>query len=432
MASLRALMERRAALKTELEGLHRATPDGALPEAAQIKWDQATADLTTLEATIARQAAIDDLDRRSASGVPLDPGNGGFDALAKQVTILDVIRAGMGDTSESSGRAREVSAELERRSGRKAQGLLFSMAHGGAPERRVFTTQNPATGPGSNLIETSVWPNLIDRLREKLVVRRMGATVLSELQGNLSIPRFKTSSQAFWVAENSPITMSDPATDAVALTPKHVGALVEISRNMVQQSSPDVVRMVENDMAQVIAVAIDRAALKGGGPNEPKGILDPGSGVPTRGLGGAAPTWNDIITAIASVDVANALDGSLGWVTNSLAVAKMRKTLHTPGDTNSNFLMPEPNSLAGYPLAATQALPADGTVVSGGGILSSLIFGAWENLIIGYWSELDILVNPYAEQAYAKGNVQVRCMATVDVAIKQPLSFSALLGVGTA
>jgi len=431
MATLREMLERRNALKTELEGLHKATPDGALPEAAQVRWDKATADLGTLEAAITRQSVIDDLDRRSV-GTSLDGGAGGFDALAKQVIILDVIRAQMGDTSEASGRAREVSAELERRSGRKAQGLLFSMALSGAPERRVFTTTNPATGPGSNLIATEVSPNMIDRLREKLVVRRMGATILSGLVGNLSIPRLKQSATAYWVAENSPITMSDPATDAVALTPKHVGALVEISRNMVQQSSPDVVRMVENDMAQIIAVAIDRAALKGGGPNEPKGILDPGSGVPTRGLAGAAPTWNDIITAIASVDVANALDGSLGWVTNALAVAKMRKTLHTPGDTNSNFLMPEPASLAGYPLAATQALPVDGTVVSGGGTLSSLIFGAWENLIVAYWSELDTLVNPYAEQSYAKGNIQVRCMATCDVAIKQPLGFSALLGVGTA
>jgi HK97 family phage major capsid protein len=430
--TLRQLLERRTALQTELKTIHSGAPDGPLPAEAQAKWDTVSADVDNLNAQIARQSVIDDLDRR-ATGTPLDGGAGGFDALAAKVTALDVIRAQLGDTSEASGRAREVSAELERRSGRKAQGLYFDMARSGAPpERRVFTTTNPAAGPGSNLIATDVSPNLIDRLRERLVVRRMGATVLSDLVGNLSIPRLKQSATAYWVAENSPITMSDPATDAVGLTPKHVGALVEWSRNMTMQTSPDVARLVENDLAQIIAVAIDRAALKGGGPNEPKGILDPGSGVPTRGLGGAAPTWNDIITAIASVDVANALDGSLGWVTNSLAVAKMRKTLHTPGDTNSNFLMPEPTSLAGYPLAATQALPTDGTVVSGGGALSSLIFGDWSQLIIGYWSQLDILINPYAEQAYAKGNIQCRAMATVDVAIKQPLSFSALLGVGTA
>jgi len=93
--------------------------------------------------------------------------------------------------------------------------------------------------------------------------------------------------------------------------------------------------------------------------------------------------------------------------------------------------MSEPNSLAGYPLASTQALPNDGTIISGGAT-TSLIFGDWSQLVLGFWSELDLLVNPYAETAYAKGNIQCRAMATADVAIKQPLAFAALLGVGTA
>jgi HK97 family phage major capsid protein len=429
--TLRQLLERRSALQTELRTLHSGAPDGPLPAEAQTKWDAVSADVDNLNAQIARQSVIDDLDRRAA-GTPLDGGGGGFDALAAKVTALDVIRAQLGDTSEASGRAKEVSAELARRSGRPAQGMYFDLKRSGAPvERRVFTTALPAGGPGSNLIQTDVSPNLIDRLREKLVIRALGATVLSDLQGNLSIPRLKTSATATWVAENSPLTMSDPATDAVSMTPKHVGGLVEISRNMIMQPSLDVARMVENDLAQIIAVAIDRAAFKGGGANEPKGLLDAASGVPTVGKGGAPATWNDLINTIASVDTSNALAGSLAWVTNAITVAKMRKTLHTPGDTNSNFLMSEPNSLAGYPLASTQALPNDGTIISGGAT-TSLIFGDWSQLVLGFWSELDLLVNPYAETAYAKGNIQCRAMATADVAIKQPLAFAALLGVGTA
>ena len=181
--------------------------------------DAVHADLNTLESQIARQSLLDDLDRR-ASGTPLDGGGAGgaFEQLARQVTALDVIKAQLNDTGEAAGRAREVSAELERRSGRRAQGLLFSMALSGAPvERRVFSTTTPAAGPGSNLIATDVSPNLIDRLRERLVIRQLGATVLSDLVGNLSIPRLKASATATWVAENSPLTMSDPQTDAVGL-----------------------------------------------------------------------------------------------------------------------------------------------------------------------------------------------------------------------
>lgn len=431
--TLREAVDRRSALQTEMEGIQAAHPNGApFSQDVQTRWDAIDAEARPLNAWIERQAAIDDLDRR-ASGTPLDGGSGGFDALAAKVNILDVIRAQMGDGGEAAGRAREVSAELERRSGRKADGLFFDMARSGAPvERRVFTTTTPAGGPGSNLIATEVSPNLIDRLRERLVIRSLGATILSDLQGNLSIPRLKASATAYWVAENSPITMSDPQTDAVSLTPKHVGGLVEISRNMVQQPSLDVARMIENDLAQIIAVAIDSAAMKGGGPNQPKGLLDPASGIATHGMGGAAVTWADIINCIGAIATANGLSGSLAWLTNPIMVSKLRRTLKTTTDTSSNFLMTEPNQLAGYPLASTQNLPSDGTVVSGGGTLSSLIFGDWSQLVVGFWSEMDILINPYAETAYAKGNVQIRAMATADVTIKQPLAFSAILGAATA
>jgi hypothetical protein len=42
------------------------------------------------------------------------------------------------------------------------------------------------------------------------------------------------------------------------------------------------------------------------------------------------------------------------------------------------------------------------------------------------WSEIDILVNPYAEVAYSKGNVQVRAMMMVDVEVRHPQSFAVI------
>lgn len=43
--------------------------------------------------------------------------------------------------------------------------------------------------------------------------------------------------------------------------------------------------------------------------------------------------------------------------------------------------------------------------------------------MLGVWSEVDILVNPYAEPAYSRGGVQVRAMATVDTAVRHPEGF---------
>jgi hypothetical protein len=52
-----------------------------------------------------------------------------------------------------------------------------------------------------------------------------------------------------------------------------------------------------------------------------------------------------------------------------------------------------------------------------------LILGDWSEMLIGVWSALDVLVNPYESTAYSKGNIAVRTMATVDVALRHPQAF---------
>jgi hypothetical protein len=50
-------------------------------------------------------------------------------------------------------------------------------------------------------------------------------------------------------------------------------------------------------------------------------------------------------------------------------------------------------------------------------------------MLIGLWSALDILVNPYEATAYSKGNVMVRALATADIALRNPQAFVKATGV---
>lgn len=52
-----------------------------------------------------------------------------------------------------------------------------------------------------------------------------------------------------------------------------------------------------------------------------------------------------------------------------------------------------------------------------------MIAGDWSQAMLGIWSEIDILVNPFAETAYNRGGVLVRAMSTVDVAVRHPEAF---------
>src|SRR4051812_21967646 len=72
MASLRSLIERRSAVKTELQAILAQHPD-TLPDDAQARWDALTGEADGLENRIAMQARVDEVERRVA-GTPAGGG----------------------------------------------------------------------------------------------------------------------------------------------------------------------------------------------------------------------------------------------------------------------------------------------------------------------------------------------------------------------
>lgn len=434
--TLRNLLEKRDTLVTDLRGILSAGDGATLSAEDTAKFDRVKAEVAALDATIKRQAELDELERR-ADGAFVGSGDTRLDDAIRSSSILGAIRAQIPEYRDSreAGLARELSAEMARRSGRKPEGLFVSTAIPASTEKRVFTTTNPAGGPGSNLIQTTVdRGQFIDRLREQTQVRRLGARILTGLTGNLAIPRLKASATASWVAENAAITATDPQVEQITFTPKHAGGIVEYSRTMLMQDSPQVEDIVRSDLALLLAVAIDNVSITGGGANQPSGLLAAGSGIGSVAIGanGGDPTWTAIVNLIAAVDIANGLGmGSPAFLSNGRVTSKLRRTLKSATDTASNWIMTDPNNLAGYLYASSQNVPSNLTKGTSSGVCSALIFGDFSQLFIGFWSELDVLVNPYESAAYSKGNVQVRAMMTADVKIRQPLAFAAIQDLTT-
>lgn len=425
---LKDLLEKRARLVQEMRAITE-NPEGAgdLSEAQARRFDELKGELETAEKAIGRQQLLDEAERRM-QGTPLTTS--GDNRLDQELRSFSLVRAiaGAAGLAVDWGRERELQAELAKRNGRPAQGILVPLE---VFEKRVLTTAAPVGGPGSNLIATDLMGSqFIDLLRAKLVVRRLGARVLNGLVGNVDIPKLTTSTTAGWVAENAAITPADPEFDKVSLTPKHAGAITEFSRNILIQSSPDVEQLLRADMAQVLAQAVDAVAIQGGGSNEPTGILGTsGIGDVAMGTDGGAITWPQVIDLIAEVEIDNA-EGS-AFLTNPKVVKSARKTVKV-SSTDSVMVMNDPGTLAGYPLASTTLVPSNLTKGSSSGVCSALLFGNFSDLLLGYWSVLDVLVNPYESTAYTKGNVLVRAMLTMDVAVRHPESFAAIQDLTTA
>jgi HK97 family phage major capsid protein len=430
MKTKRDLLARRDELRAKAKALRDARPAGdfSADEIRQI--DQLESDVTAVNERLSAVERLEELERRAAGQPVGSTGDTCLDAELRNFSLVRAIAAGVPNSGVDSGREIELSREIARRAGRPFQGMAVPMSVFHEPvEQRVLTTTNPSTGPGSNLIQTTVdGGQYIDRLRAALRVRQLGARVLTGLVGNLDLPKLKASATAGWVAENAALTASDPEFQKVSLTPKHAGALTEFSRNMLMQTSPDVESLIRADFAAVLAETVDAASINGSGSGAtPRGILNTsGIGAVAIGTNGGPITWDAVVNLIGEVEIDNAFGGA--FLTNSRVVRSARKT---PKVSGQPVYIADGATMASTPVAVTNLVPSNLTKGTSSGVCSALIFGNWSDLILAYWSEFDLLVNPYESTAYSKGNVQVRGMVTMDVAVRYPESFAAITDLTT-
>jgi HK97 family phage major capsid protein len=414
MPKLHELQERRATCVAEMRSIN----DKAENEKRDYSADEdkrhksLKAELSGLDRQIDRARDLQEAERSAPAIVHHgNLGDGQYETRARKFSLLKAINARLGEDVDV-GFEREISQEVQRRAGRKFSGIAVPDEYFQVEKRTLLVGSSAA----------SLYPEqhrddlFIDVLRARIIVGRLGATVLDGLIGDQDIPRQTASSTAQWVAEDGSLTETDPTFDDVTLTPRTVGAMTSYSRRTLITALPSIEGLVRNDLASVIANAIDVAAMVGPGTgNMPTGITSQ-SGVLTETL--ATPTWQQVLAMPAAVQGVNGdVDGSGAWAMSPDAVVKLRGTVKV-ASTDSQMIMEGPNELIGYPVAVSSVLTEEGT----SGVIT-VIFGYWSQLLVGYWSGVDILVNPYETTAYAKGRVLVRAMRDVDVAVRHPTSF---------
>ena len=270
----------------------------------------------------------------------------------------------------------------------------------------------------------------IDILRNAMVIDRAGATFMSGLVGNIAIPKMSVSGTAYWVAENAAPTESQQTLAQVTMSPKTVGAFTDISRQLLLQSSIDVQNMVTRDLATIVGLAIQQAAINGpGSGNAPTGILTAVTASQIGDTNGKAATWANIVGLEADVAANNADVGTLAYLTNAKVRGKLKVTEKFATSNGSPIWTDGALPLNGYAGHVTNAVPSN--LTKGNQSLSSaIIFGDFASLLIGLWGATDILVDPYT--GGAAGTVRVRVLQSCDVALRHVESFATMVDALTA
>lgn len=298
-------------------------------------------------------------------------------------------------------------------------------------------TVGTATAGGHTVATNLLAGSFIDMLRNRMMVRRMGATVLTDLVGDIAIPRQTGGATCYWVAESGAPTESQAAFDQVTMGPNTIGAFSDISRKLLLQSSIDVEQFVRGDLAKAVGLGIDLAAINGSGSgnNQPTGILNvSGIGAVVGGDNGAAPDWADVVNLWSAIAQDNADVGSLGYLTNSKVIGKLMQTEKASG--TAQFVVkdfPDAEGITGIGGArcgVSNQVPSNLTKGTSTSVCSAIIYGNWADLLIGMWGGMSLTVDPYTHST--SGTVRVVVLQDVDIAVRHAESFAAMVDALTA
>lgn len=412
MPSLNTLRETRAAKVDALKAIatKAETENRDLTEAESREFEAGREAVDRLDRDIRNAEFLAEAERRSGAEPVLSSGEN-LQALAGRIRVGKAL-------SEFTERGQLTGAEAEwaaeHRSGRP--GAIALPVSCFLAEQRAITTTTPSGGPGGNMVATDLGPT-IDRLRPTLAVAGLGATVLSGLTANLDLPRLKASGSAGWVAEHAAASRTDPQFDKVSMAPNTVTAEYEMSRRMMIQA-PQLEQILRGDIGFLLAQALDLAAINGGGTDAPLGIMGTsGVGLVAVGTNGGPLTLDITADIIGAVDAADAA-GARGFLTN----AKVKKTAMKMKDANEN-----PYGIAtvfhNEPVTFSNQVP--GNLTKGTGTnLSAILYGVWSDLVIGYWSSVDIVLNPYHSDVASKGGALLHAFLDADVAVRHAASFA--------
>jgi len=391
------------------------------------KFDELKVKLTRIEAE----------ERRAAEMAGFYHNDADKDKRKKEVKKYSLMRAiklkvqGK-DLDGLEGEMHEEAVQEARGSGQDIIGFgIPSMVLGTIAERnekRALSATGQTSNPldqGGMMIATEK-EGLIMALRPMLLLAKLGAKSFGGMIGNLDLVK-GTSTTVAWETENGDADETTPVTSKITVTPRRLAAFTKIGKQLLAQTSPGIQDDVMNDILAAIAQAVEVAAIKGGGSNEPTGLLaTSGIGNVVGGTDGVLPTYAHITQLEAAVELTNGMLNPAAYLTNPKVKHQLK---NTKIDTGSGVFVwgQDAQVLNGYPAYASTLVPHNLTKGSGSGVgvCSPIIFGDFSQMHIYNWAGLDITVDPFT----LAGTHQIKLTVNSfwDVAIKHPAAFAAML-----
>ena len=221
---------------------------------------------------------------------------------------------------------------------------------------------------------------ILEPLRANLVLVQAGASYMTGLIGNVSIPVY-SGSNVGWAGEVAAATDGAGKFSEVNLEPKRLTAYIDVSKQFLIQDSNSAEEMLKRDIVAAISNKLEATILgnAAGSATQPAGLLN---GVTADT---AAVTYADFVNMEATLGEKN-VRGDIKFIVSPSAKAVLKSTAK-----NQNSFIMEGNEVNGYPVLCTSAVAGKG-----------IVYGNFSDLVIGQWGGIDLTVDPYTQAANGK------------------------------
>jgi HK97 family phage major capsid protein len=252
--------------------------------------------------------------------------------------------------------------------------------------------------------------NILEPLREALVLTKAGATFLPGLVGDVSIPSYGGTS-ALWKGETVVAVDGAGAFAEVELQPKRLTAFIDVSKQFLNQDSVGAEEMLKRDIVNAVAAKLENTIFgkAAGSATQPAGFF-----AVAPSIAGAA-TWDNVVGMETAVDTSNALVGNLSYITNAGGRGILKST--DKGTDTGKYLL-EGSEMNGYPVHVTNHVAK---ALQLGADEYGVVFGNWGDYVVGQWGGIDLVVDPYT--VATEGKVRLVINAYFDAKPRRAASF---------
>lgn len=430
--NIHELRRERAAINQRVQALAQIEAGGAaLSVEQQAEFDKLSAKFNDLTTQIERAEAAERM--AAAAAVPVDPTPAAVAAPAAS-TVPAQPKA---PEVKGAKMARMVRALAAARGDAQLASKIALERGFGDEVAMSLNTLSP--GAGGVLVPENLSSEVIELLRPKSVVRRLGARTLPLPNGNITIPRLKGGAIVGYIGADTDIPATQQQFDDLKLTAKKMAALVPIANDLIKYAgvNPNVDQIVVGDLTSAIGAREDKAFIRDDGTaNTPKGLRFwalPGNVLPASDASTLQKIETDLGKVILALENADANLTQPGWI----MAPRTFRFLEGLRDGNGNKVYPELANglLKGYPVGKTTQVPIN---LGAGGNESEIYFTDFGDVFIGEAETLEIDYSKEATYKDADGNVisafqrdqtLIRVIAKNDFGPRHVESISVLAGV---